>query len=88
MIVAKGSANLLLTASKDAKVMLLGGSPVGKRNIFWNFVSSSEQRIEECKREWRKGPGNSDRFGVIPGDNQEFIPLPETSPANPKGTIM
>lgn len=88
MIVAKGTSNLLLTAIEDSKVMLLGGSSLGTRNIFWNFVSSSEERIEEGKREWLKGPGNSPRFGSIPGDDQEFIPLPQSHPTNPKGTIM
>jgi redox-sensitive bicupin YhaK (pirin superfamily) len=88
MIVAKGTSNLHVTALEDSKVMLLGGSSVGPRKIFWNFVSSSEQRIEEGKREWAKGPGNSARFGLIPGDDQEFIPLPAEAPKNPKGTIM
>lgn len=89
MIVARGTSNLQLTALEDSKVMLLGGSSVGPRKIFWNFVSSSEQRIEACKLEWLKGPGNSSRFGLIPGDSQEFIPLPNSPPqTNPKGTIM
>ena len=88
MVVAKGTSDLKLTALEDSKVMLLGGSPVGERKIFWNFVSSSEARIEECKREWEKGPGGSSRFGSIPGDDHEFIPLPSNAPVNPKGTIM
>ena len=42
------------------------------RHLWWNFVSSSTERIEQAKQDWREG-----RFGLIPGDDQEFIPLPE-----------
>ena len=53
--------------------MLLGGAPLdGPRHIWWNFVSSSKERIERAKQEWKDG-----QFGTIPGDDQEFIPLPE-----------
>ena len=44
----------------------------GPRRLWWNFVSSSEERIEQAKRDWQEG-----RFGTVPGDDQEFIPLPE-----------
>ena len=54
--------------------MLIGGAPIdGKRHIWWNFVSSSKQRIEQAKQEWRDG-----RFPKVPGDDIEFIPLPES----------
>ncbi len=43
-----------------------------KRYIWWNFVSSSKERIEKAKEEWRTG-----RFDIVPGDEEEFIPLPE-----------
>jgi len=56
-------------------VMLLGGEPVGERFIEWNFVSSSKERIEQAKNEWREG-----RFAGVPGDEIEFIPLPENRP--------
>jgi redox-sensitive bicupin YhaK (pirin superfamily) len=57
--------------------MVLGGSPVGPRFIYWNFVSSSKDRLEEAKRLWSKGPHKTNpRFAVIPNDDQEFIPLP------------
>lgn len=63
-----------LTAQSPAHVMLLGGEPFPEpRYIFWNFVSSSEMRLEQAKRDWKEG-----RFGKIPGDDKEFIPLPET----------
>jgi len=56
-----------------SRVMLLGGAPLdGSRHIWWNFVSSSRERIEQAKADWRAG-----RFGAIPGDDQEFIPLPD-----------
>jgi redox-sensitive bicupin YhaK (pirin superfamily) len=53
--------------------MLLGGAPLGgERHIYWNFVSSSLERLEQAKRDWRDG-----RFGKVAGDEHEFIPLPE-----------
>jgi hypothetical protein len=62
-----------LFADGAARVMLLGGAPLdGPRRIWWNFVSSSKNRIEVAKSDWRSG-----LFGKIPGDDQEFIPLPE-----------
>jgi redox-sensitive bicupin YhaK (pirin superfamily) len=62
-----------LYAAGPARVMLLGGAKLdGERHIWWNFVSSSKDRIERAKQEWRDG-----KFGLIPGDDKEFIPLPE-----------
>ena len=60
--------------------MLLGGEPVGERFIEWNFVSSSGERIEQAKADWRAG-----RMKLPDLDNQEFIPLPgdPVPPANP-----
>ena len=52
--------------------MLLGGEPIGPRHIWWNFVSSSEARIEQARQDWREG-----RFGLVPGDERERIPLPD-----------
>ncbi len=61
-----------LHAKTPVKAMLLGGEPLdGPRHLWWNFVSSSRERIEQAKDDWRDG-----RFGTIPGDDQEFIPLP------------
>jgi hypothetical protein len=54
--------------------MLLGGAPMGgPRYIWWNFVSSRPERIEQAKEEWARG-----RFDTVPGDAEEFIPLPES----------
>lgn len=87
MLVLKNEKEITLTALKDTRVLLLGGSPVGKRFIYWNFVSSSEARIDEAKKTWRQGPGFSERFAKINTDESEFIPLP-AEPGNVKGTIL
>jgi redox-sensitive bicupin YhaK (pirin superfamily) len=61
-----------LESREEAQVMLLGGAPLaGERHIHWNFVSSSLERIERAKDDWKNG-----RFGAVIGDDQEFIPLP------------
>ncbi|OYR20268.1 pirin family protein [Brucella thiophenivorans] len=58
---------------EGAHFMLFGGAALGsKRYVWWNFVSSSRERIEQAKEEWRSG-----RFDIVPGDEEEFIPLPE-----------
>jgi redox-sensitive bicupin YhaK (pirin superfamily) len=56
---------------KDAHVMLIGGDPIGKRHIWWNFVSSSKERIEQAKLDWAEGA-----FARVVGDEVEFVPLP------------
>jgi redox-sensitive bicupin YhaK (pirin superfamily) len=62
-----------LRALAPSRFVLIGGAPVdGERHIWWNFVASSPERIERAKSDWREG-----RFGVVPGDDREFIPLPE-----------
>lgn len=59
--------------SKEATVlMILGGEPLGERFIWWNFVSSRKERIEQAKADWKEG-----RILLPPTDNQEFVPLPE-----------
>ena len=65
-----------------ARVMLFGGAPMGSsRWIWWNFVSSRKERIEQAKEEWRRG-----RFDTVPGDEEEFIPLPENG-GNPRRAV-
>ena len=71
MLVAKQGQALPLRAEQDSRVMIIGGEPLGERHVWWNFVSSSRERIEQAKDDWREG-----RFGLVPGDD-EFIPLPE-----------
>lgn len=61
----------VLEAHTPARIMLIGGAPLdGPRYIWWNFVSSSQERIEQAARDWREG-----RFPKVPGDEVEFIPL-------------
>jgi redox-sensitive bicupin YhaK (pirin superfamily) len=62
-----------LRSSGGARLMLCGGQPLdGERHVWWNFVSSSRERINEAKRAWRSG-----EFALPPDDDDEFIPLPE-----------
>jgi len=63
---------LTVRALSDARLLLLGGEPLdGPRHMWWNFVSSSKDRIEQAKHDWKQG-----RFPSVPGET-EFIPLPE-----------
>jgi redox-sensitive bicupin YhaK (pirin superfamily) len=72
LILRPGDA-ISIIATKVSRIMLLGGEPMdGPRHIWWNFVSSSKERIEQAKHEWRQG-----KFDIVPGDAEEFIPLPE-----------
>ena len=75
LIVFKPASEIILNASGQARLMLLGGEPLeGRRHIWWNFVSSSPERIEQAKDDWKSG-----RFSPVV-DETEFIPLPETGP--------
>ena len=88
MVILTPSARAAFTATEAAHVMVIGGSPVGERFLYWNFVASRKALLEEAKREWAPGPRvASSRFQPVPGDDQEFIPLP-VEPGQPKGTIM
>jgi len=67
------SRPVLMRALAQSRVVILGGAALdGPRHLWWNFVSSSRERIEQAKCDWAEG-----RFGLIPGDDREFIPLPE-----------
>ncbi len=73
LVFRPGDAITLRASAAGCHLMLFGGAALGsKRHIWWNFVSSSKERIEQAKEEWRSG-----RFDIVPGDEQEFIPLPE-----------
>jgi len=72
MLVFSREEEPLLLATETATLMLLGGETVGPRYIWWNFVSSRAERIEQAKEDWKQG-----RIELPPDDNQEFIPLPE-----------
>ena len=75
MLVFAPGQPVLFTAKSDAVVMLLGGEPVGERFVEWNFVSSSKERIEQAKADWRAG-----RMKLPDLDSGEFIPLPPDPP--------
>ncbi|MGN2252611.1 pirin family protein [Frateuria sp. GZRe12] len=73
MAVQGGNAAAPLRARAPSRLMLFGGAPLdGERHLWWNFVASSRERIEQAKADWVAG-----HFGVVPGDYKEFIPLPE-----------
>ena len=72
MMVLKPGAEIVVTATAASRLMLLGGEPLeGPRYIWWNFVSSSKDRLEAAKADWRAG-----RFGAVPGE-LDPLPLPE-----------
>ncbi len=68
----------VLRAVQPSIVMCLGGEPVGPRYLDWNFVSSSKERLEQAKADWRAG-----RMKLPDLDHDEFIPLPGPDPAPP-----
>ena len=78
MMVFRPGDNVSLHAGpQGARLMLLGGATLeGPRHIWWNFVASSKERIEEAKEAWRREDWADGRFQLPPGDDQEFIPLP------------
>lgn len=74
MLLFRAKDSIVLRAGPEgARLLLLGGAVMdGPRHLFWNFVSSSRERIEQAKADWKAG-----RFATVPGDDKEFIPLPE-----------
>jgi redox-sensitive bicupin YhaK (pirin superfamily) len=71
LLVFGNDTKATLTAHTPATLMLFGGEPLGERHLFWNFVSSRKERIEQAKADWREG-----RFALPPDDQDEWIPLP------------
>lgn len=71
MAVLKPGDTVSVLAAEDSRVMIIGGEVLTPRHMFWNFVHSSSERIEEAKRAWK-----NNEFVMVPGD-EEFIPLPE-----------
>ncbi|CDZ28774.1 pirin family protein [Neorhizobium galegae] len=72
LVFRPGDDITLEAGAAGCHVMLFGGAALNsKRFIWWNFVSSSKERIEKAKEEWRTG-----RFDIVPGDEEEFVPLP------------
>jgi redox-sensitive bicupin YhaK (pirin superfamily) len=72
MLVFTKGTDPVIRAKEPTTLMLLGGEPLGDRYIWWNFVSSRRERIEQAKADWKEG-----RIILPPNDNKEFIPLPE-----------
>ena len=72
MLVFTAGSDATIRALAPSTLMLLGGEPLGDRFIWWNFVSSRKERIEQAKADWKEG-----RIVLPPNDNKAFIPLPE-----------
>jgi hypothetical protein len=73
LLVFRPHDEITIVARQRSRIMLLGGEPMdGPRHIWWNFVSSSKERIDQAKEDWKQR-----RFDAVPGDEEEFTPLPE-----------
>lgn len=73
LLVFRPGDRISILATSQTRLMLMGGEPMdGPRHIWWNFVSSRKERIDQAKAEWKAG-----KFQTVPGDAEEFIPLPE-----------
>lgn len=72
MAVFEKKEGIILEAVEESRIAIIGGENIGKRYIEWNFVSTSKDRIEKAKNDWRNG-----LFPKVPDDEDEFIPLPE-----------
>ena len=85
MLVFSKGVDPKIKATEFSILLLLGGEPVGDRFIWWNFVSSRKERIEQAKEDWKQG-----RIILPPNDNKEFIPLPEdkSKPAGPAPEVL
>lgn len=71
-VLRASSADVTVNAQQASRIALIGGEPLGRRFLEWNFVSSRKERIEQAKQDWHEG-----RFPKVPGDEVEFIPLPQ-----------
>jgi redox-sensitive bicupin YhaK (pirin superfamily) len=73
MLIFRPGDRIAVKAVVPSRIAIVGGAPLdGPRHVWWNFVSSRRERIEQAKEEWKKG-----WFGKVPGDEIEFIPLPD-----------
>ena len=73
LLIFRPGDRITVRANEASRIAVIGGAPLdGRRYVWWNFVSSRKERIEQAKEEWKQG-----RFGTVPGDEIEFIPLPE-----------
>jgi redox-sensitive bicupin YhaK (pirin superfamily) len=73
LVVFRPGDAITIRARTNSRLVALGGEPMeGRRHIWWNFVSSSKDKIEAAKNDWKQA-----RFDIVPGDEKEFVPLPE-----------
>lgn len=78
VIFRPGDQITVIAGVSGARLMLLGGETLNKpRYIWWNFVASSHERIEQAKRDWASGDWDNGRFRLPPGDDDEYIPAPQ-----------
>lgn len=77
MMVFRPGDEITIAAIEPSRLMLLGGETLGARYIWWNFVASSQEKIDAAKEAWREGDWEHGRFHLPPGDDAEFIPLPD-----------
>lgn len=76
LLVFRPGDRITVRAVTPARIAIIGGAPLdGPRFVWWNFVSSRRERIDDAKNDWKAG-----HFGKVPGDELEFIPLPENRP--------
>ncbi|SRR6056297_2114863 len=71
MAVFSNQPGVIVAAAEEARIAIVGGEKIGRRHIDWNFISSRKERIEQAREDWKAG-----RFAKVPGDEEEFIPLP------------
>jgi redox-sensitive bicupin YhaK (pirin superfamily) len=71
MAVLSNQPGVMVSAAEEAHIALVGGEKLGRRHIDWNFISSRKERVEQAREDWKAG-----RFAKVPGDDEEFIPLP------------
>ena len=81
MLVFSKGVDPTIRTKEGTTLMLLGGEPLGDRFIWWNFVSSRKERIEQAKEDWKQG-----RIQLPPNDNKDFIPLPKDKSKPAGGT--
>ena len=78
LVFRPGDAISAKAGGQGARLMVLGGATMpGPRFIWWNFVASSQERIDAAREAWRAGDWAHGRFHLPPGDEAEFIPAPE-----------
>ena len=72
MAVFSAQTGVQIRAEQESRIAIIGGEKLSRRYLDWNFASSRKERVEQAKQDWKEG-----RFPLVPGDEEEFIPLPE-----------